>query len=160
MVRADRYIAPDGTPEYVIHAEQWLVGGALLASHDAVPALSPDDFHDDTLARIWNAISELASSERDPSIPAVARLLNEWGQLDQVGAEARLAVLAGDRFAFLYAGKPTMDAHAALVAEWGEKRRTIARLSDEIRATSSGKVIPSAHRFRGGVAFVTDEGAL
>lgn len=154
MVRSERYISPDGTPEYVIHTEQLLVGGGMLAPLDAIPsAARPEDFHDDTLGTIWNAVTHIAATRQEPSVPAVARLLEEWGSLEEVGGEPRLVLLAGDRFAFLYAGKAALEAHAGIVAEWGAKRREIARLADEIRSVTSGKVIPSAHRFRGGVSF-------
>lgn len=148
MVR-QRYIAPDGTPDYVIHAEQWLVGGAMLAP--AIPSLQPEDFHDESLGTVWRAVSQIASTGREATVPAVAQLLAEWGALDAIGTETRLTTLAADPLAFLYAGTAALKAQAELVSEWGARRRRIAELAEEVRAVSGGKVVESSHRFRGGV---------
>ena len=149
-----RYIAPDGTPQYVIWAEQWLVGGALLAPAKDIPVsgVEPDEFHDSTLATIWAAVIELAAAGTDPTVILVARLLEQWGDLDRIGSEERLADICTSEQAMVYSGAATMSAHAALVQEQGKRRKRISELSEEVRAISEGKVIPSAHRFRGGVS--------
>lgn len=152
-----RYIAPDGTPQYVIWAEQWLVGGALQApaAYLTEPATTTQehDFHEDSLGRIWLAIGELALNGTEPTIPAVSALMERWGELDRVGGEARLTALSGSPWAFLYAGKAALAAHAEIVHTWGEKRAALAELSRQAHLTyNEPRVIDAAARFLTGRA--------
>jgi len=122
----DPHFAP--MPEYVQQAEAWLVGGALLAPWAAIPTgCRSADFRDGGLGSIWGVISDLARTRLDPSVVAVAARLalspRVWAD---IGAEPRLAALAGDPLAFVYAGPPSLAAHAGVVAEWGARRRAYA----------------------------------
>lgn len=153
-----QYVAADGTPGYVIHTEQWLVGSALLAPAAYVRAactgVVPEDFHDQSLGLIWSAVAYLALDGLDPSIPAVSALLDRWGRLDEADGEPRLTSLAGHPYALLYSGQAALEAHAGIVHEWGEKRALMAGLAAETRAVyASHGVIDAAARFlvgRGG----------
>lgn len=145
-----RYIASDGTPEYVIWAEEALVGAALSVPRSFIPALDPSDFHDAGLATVWRAVLDVPG---DPSFFAVMARLIEIDAIDQMGAEPRLAGLMCSEMALLYSNKPAMSAHAAIVAEWGEKRRAIADLGVQARAIQTGRtVIDAAARFLTGRA--------
>lgn len=158
-VGPSRNIAADGTPLYVVWAEQWLVGGAMLARATDVPVatVEREDFHDAALGAMWAAIAEVAAAGVEPSLPFVAQRLNAWGEIDRVGGEPALAILAGTELAMAYSGGAALEAHAELVREWGEKRRRIDELAREVREVYAGKVVPAAHRFRGGVSWNAED---
>lgn len=143
-----RYIAQDGTPQYVIWAEQWLIGGALQAPRASLPTVDPDDFHDASLAIIWQAIH---ASDGEPSLSVVATHLAKIGALDDVGAEPRLANLLTSPHAMTYSGKAAMAAHAGIITEWGEKRRAMALVRGHLESMLSGRVVIDASaRFTAG----------
>ena len=117
----------DGTPDFALDAERWLVGGALLASPEAVleagRLATGDDFYDHLHGLVWNTLHVLAAAGKEPSIATVSYALNQAGKLDEVGGEPALVQLASDPLAFLYAGEPSLCAHAGIVADYGKRRR-------------------------------------
>lgn len=135
-------ILPDGTPHYALWAEDWLIGGVLLAGRpEHVLGLPVEcrDFRDQTCGVIWKAVLT-ASEHGAPTIPAVAAELDRMGWLDRIGAEPRLMELTGDAQAYLMAATDVgMTIHAEVVREWGEKRRAIQSLSLQAKAVYEGR---------------------
>jgi replicative DNA helicase len=134
----NRVILTDGAPLYLKMAEEYLVGGALLASRAEVQAinLSPRDFRDTSLGAIWTAIKEVPS---DPTWPLVAARLNERGWIDSVGGEPRLVDLSG-AVVLLYGGLPWLQAHASIVKDWSTRRAILKQASETAKAAYEGKV--------------------
>lgn len=125
-------ILPDGAPEWLPQVERWLVGAAMLSSHeDVVTAFAsclPEDFRDEQLGRFW---AELPFLEE---CPCAAHLTIRMGA--EHGPE--LVELAFAQGAWLYASRACMEAHAVLVHQWGEKRRRLHALSQEAHEVYTG----------------------
>ena len=126
----------DGMPDFLKWAESLTVGGAMLSprANAAACGLDPADFHDRSLGTIWQAILDAP----EPSVVRVAALLLERGELDEIGGEPRLVALVSGQ-TFVYAGLPTMLAHAGVVREWAGKRRRLAELGEEAQRVMSGR---------------------
>lgn len=140
-----RITLSDGSPLYLKHAEEWLVGGAMCAPQDHALIISIDlsasDFRDASLGTIWSAICDARSS----MVSDVAALLLERGQLDEVGGEPRLTELAFSTWAFMYAGMAALEANAGVVKDWSNRRRLIREASETAQAVYAGapvNVIP------------------
>lgn len=135
----------DGSPLYLVEAEELIVGGALLANPDDVRAvaLSPRDFRDTSLGAIWTAIREGIAEDNDCSIPVVAWKLDGHGWLDSVGAEPRLTDLAGKAL-YMTAGV-FLEAHASIIKDWSNRRAAIKQASQVAKAAYEGKKTTSLY---------------
>lgn len=162
MVATQSVRMPDGTPQYVVWAERWLAGASMLVAEsvidDALKIVSPEDFGTLRLAAVWRAVQTVRARHDDPSLPVVAMALLEAGELDRIGGEPFLADIASEELTFCYAHPDAMEAHATLIHEWGERRRTADMGREMVKEAYSGKpltgkVIHAARRFRGGVSF-------
>ena len=143
-----REILADGSPLYLKWAEEYFIGGCLLASAADVAevslAVEPEDFRDDTLGKVWEAVRT-----GDNALSSVCATLHEWGQLDEVGAEPRLATLASSQGAMLYAGLPSLKAHAHVIKDWSNRRRLIQEASEVAQAVYAGAPVSRGVKVRG-----------
>jgi replicative DNA helicase len=137
-------ILADGMPEYVLMAEELLVGGVLVTGErQFVTSLGvqPTDFRDQTLGVIWKAISNAVDAGHEPLIPAVAYQLDKLGWLDKVGAEPRLVELSGKTFDNLLACTPCgVQGNAEIVRDWSARRRAIREASEVAQAAYEGGI--------------------
>lgn len=128
----------DGSPVYLEWTEAWLVGGAMCARPDDVQivsfAVEPQDFRDQSLGMIWSAVVEAPT----PMLADVARILMQRGQLDEVGGEPRLAELATSFYGFMYSSLSCLEAHAEIVKDWSNRRKTIREAGETARAVYEG----------------------
>lgn len=144
----NRVLLTDGAPYYLKAAEEYVVGGGMLASREEVQSvnLSPREFRDTSLGAIWACIRE----SDEPTLPLVAACLHSRGWLDEVGGEPRLVELSGS-VSLLYGGLPWMQAHASIIKDWANRRAAIKSASDAAKAAYDGRV-----RFGGGVTLEYD----
>lgn len=143
-----REILADGSPLYLKWAEEYFIGGCMLADAADVAevsvAIEPADFRDRELGRVWEAIRT-----GDNTLSSVCATLLEWGILDEVGAEPRLAALASSQGAMVYAGLPSLKAHAHVIKDWSNRRRLIKEASEVAQAVYAGAPVQRGVKVRG-----------
>ena len=127
-------ILTDGSPHYLIAAEEEFIGAAINNASDDVLVASvivqPEDFRDRSLGLIWRAIVDSEAA----TFPVVCALLDGRGELDGVGGEPRLMDLVTRQSAYLYAGHAALEANAKLIHCYAEKRRNLAIAVEAVKA--------------------------
>lgn len=122
----------DGSPEWLPMCEERLVGAALLSeAADVVAAaavVTPEDFRDPLLARIWGVLPYLTEC---PCIVHAADALDRDRAFHEAGGVKLLVELTGSWGAFLYAGRASLEAHAALVRKQADIRRQVRQVVAE-----------------------------
>src|SRR3990167_5548048 len=97
-------------------------------------------FYYRSCGQVFQSCVALASAGTQPTMPAVAYLLDAEGILDDVGGEPALVEMSWTAMDFSTLGCMLASAH--VVAEWAGKRRRLAELGKEARETLSGKRAP------------------
>lgn len=132
-----REVLSDGMPTYLQWTEEWFIGACLIAAEADVMTLAttiePSDFRDRSLGQVWEAIRTGGTS-----LPEVCRTLQEWGELDDVGSEMRLAHLAASEGAMVYSGLPSLKAHAGIIKDWSNRRKVIKEASETAQSVYAG----------------------
>jgi hypothetical protein len=116
---------PDGSPDWLPMLEERLVGAALVSFREhvvmAAGTVTPDDFRDPLLARVWAVVA----FEECPCALHVADALAGDQEFERLCGVMGLVEMTRYGSAFIYANEGLVS-HAALVRREGERRRAVA----------------------------------
>jgi replicative DNA helicase len=128
-------------PEYLLWAEQQIAGGAMLVSREAVVevgrVITGAQFYYHSCGQVFQAAVALASAGTEPTVPAVAYLMDAEGTLDDVGGAPALVDMTWTAMDFATRG--CMLANAGVVAEWAARRAVVAEAQESVREAFTGR---------------------